>query len=630
MTHAVAREGIEVQPPYDLMQGHDFFTDEGRGSLEELESDPHLGAEHWAPCCKLFSRARGRPVTLPSGEVVPGPQPVRDKNNLYGFRWLNTEMKKRLRHSNTMATRSISRLRTGDEEGRIATLEHPYNSWIWYWPSAEELQDAHHYDFSQGSMCCFGGKREKWFALLGNSEEIEKATHQPTCPGHTNLRPYEVRYDQNGRLVFDTEEESEYPVGWCIAYAKGLRKAFENRGWLYEAVYEGRRTWVLDELFQSTDRLKEENTARDLAGDIVRMELTMMPGNEETHLKEMLRRLTIRGTELKLLFQEIQEEVPYPAYRWYFKKVFSFKWKADLHINEGELNAFIAMAERRGAHSKKHGTRYLAILDSRVIRGALGKGRSSSRPLNRGLKKVAALMIASDAFPLLAWTITKRTHLKFAGLQRRSLAAYNLALKRFMSFARKSPNKLRSAKDLDFTLAEYLNSMYQEGDPVSSGGHTLSAIKRFLPDLRLSLPISSQYHRNWQRTHRPIRAVPISWELLRAMATVAWSQGAPQVALMLFVGFNCFLRTSEFLSLQYCHLLPHKSKHEVAVVIPFSKTSNGNAQVLIVKDANIWALATHLVSVKPPNSLLWAGTPHEFRKLWGTILTYFDHSPLSQ
>ena len=68
LSQAVGQVGmIEVQPPYDLHLGHDFFSDHGRARLEELEGDPDLFAEHYAPCCKLFSRARGRPITLPDG-----------------------------------------------------------------------------------------------------------------------------------------------------------------------------------------------------------------------------------------------------------------------------------------------------------------------------------------------------------------------------------------------------------------------------------------------------------------------------------------------------------------------------------------------------------------------------------
>ena len=183
----------------------------------------------------------------------------------------------------------------------------------------------------------------------------------------------------------------------------------EAKGRHLETVYEGRKSWVMQELQESTQRLQEETTARLMAGDIVRLEKHMNPGGEMAHLKEMLRRLSIRGSEIKLYFRDNQEgEMPYPAYRWLFRKVFSFKWQeADLHINEGELNAFLAMAERRASRPDKHAKRYLAILDSQVIRGALGKGRSPSRPINRGLRRAAALLLCSDSYPLLAWTISR-------------------------------------------------------------------------------------------------------------------------------------------------------------------------------------------------------------------------------
>ena len=104
LSHAVAREGsIEVQPPFDILRGDDFHTQEGKDKLTSLESDPALAAEHWAPECKLFSRARGRPVTLPSGERIAGPQPVRDAYHVMGFPWVSQQMKIQLRRSNNMA-----------------------------------------------------------------------------------------------------------------------------------------------------------------------------------------------------------------------------------------------------------------------------------------------------------------------------------------------------------------------------------------------------------------------------------------------------------------------------------------------------------------------------------------------
>ena len=74
----------------------------------------------------------------------------------------------------------------------------------------------------------------------------------------------------------------------------------------------------------------------------------------------------------------------------------------------------------------------------------------------------------------------------------------------FLAFAHKSNFDFIDASDLDYTLAEYLNCMHQEGEPVSAAGHALSGIKRFIRELRIQLPTASQYSRNLQRGHRPL------------------------------------------------------------------------------------------------------------------------------
>ena len=46
--------------------------------------------------------------------------------------------------------------------------------------------------------------------------------------------------------------------------------------------------------------------------------------------------------------------------------------------------------------------------------------------------------------------------------------------------------------------------------------------QQFLPSVRLHLPTASQYFRNWQRLHRPKRAVPLSWDLLGNRDHLEW------------------------------------------------------------------------------------------------------------
>ena len=218
------------------------------------------------------------------------------------------------------------------------------------------------------------------------------------------------------------------------------------------------------------------------------------------------------------------------------------------------------------------------------------------------------------------------SHLRFAGLQPRTIRAYRAALERFTAFTKHERLPLRTKSHLDFAIGEYLNTLYQEGDSLAQGGHFLSGLKRFRPELRFHLPSSSQYFRNWQRIHRPERAVPISWQLLQALAAICLELDRPAVALMLYVGFFCFLRTAEMLSLQCHHLVLHDRKPQLAIIVPFAKTSNGNPQVLTFQDALVHRLAHSVLQTLPKDAYLWAPSWGSFRKFWSDLLAILSFS----
>lgn len=218
----------------------------------------------------------------------------------------------------------------------------------------------------------------------------------------------------------------------------------------------------------------------------------------------------------------------------------------------------------------------------------------------------------------------KRT-LRFAGLHPRTLRAYRAALDRFLRFTRKSKVRLSSPRKLDRELAEFIEVSYQEGEPISYAGHLLSAVKRFHPEVRLKLPVSSQLFRNWQRCYVPERAIPAAWELVEALMGVAFEKRQPLFALLLALGFNCLLRTSEMLAITHAHLLFHPRGRSLSVVLPGSKTSQGNPQVILVTDNQLIRLASQLVQ-PGAEALLWTKGPHQFRKFFAHCLRQLNFS----
>ena len=411
LTRAIAETGcMEVQKPFDLLLGDDFFSDDGRNRLARDMDDPLLYLEHWAPECKLFSRARGRPIRLPGGRVIQGPQPVRDEKHVMGFPWLQGEMKARLRQSNAMALKAIKRGKSvaRERQPRHFTVEHPRNSWVWDFTLIKELE-TQGFAHAIGSCCCFGGQREKWFSFFGTADEIWNEFNR-ACPGHANLLDYTVTVRDDGSLHYPTEEEAEYPTQLCRCYARGAKAQLEKEGVFQAVKLEEREGWYQQQLGESTGRLSIPEVSAPVAAYLAKWELSMTRSSEVDHLRELLRSASMRGTDVRFFMQlgteEEQHEVPYPALRWRWRTVTSYRWRHEGHINELEMNALVVMSRHRGRNVAKLGKRWMHVLDSMVSRGALAKGRSSSVRINRPLRKHAAHSIAQDNYLFPLWTIS--------------------------------------------------------------------------------------------------------------------------------------------------------------------------------------------------------------------------------
>lgn len=189
-----------------------------------------------------------------------------------------------------------------------------------------------------GSSCCFGGDRQKFYSFFGTSEEIYDELSRP-CPGHEGLLSYEVTRNTDGALHYPTEEESEYPKGLCVAYARGLKRQMAKEKVFEAVVQEQREEWYQAQLKDSAARLSDPKVAIPLATYLFRMEVSMVKGTEVEHLRQLLRSASMRGADVRFQMQvgteEEQHEVPYPALRWKWRTVTSYRWRQDESFTPG-------------------------------------------------------------------------------------------------------------------------------------------------------------------------------------------------------------------------------------------------------------------------------------------------------
>ena len=89
-----------------------------------------------------------------------------------------------------------------------------------------------------------------------------------------------------------------------------------------------------------------------------------------------------------------------------WKETFKYNFPSrsfDSHINLKELRAHGTLLRRRAKNRASWGTRSVGLIDSGVCTGALGKGRSSSFPINQELRKILPYTLGCNFFHASVW-----------------------------------------------------------------------------------------------------------------------------------------------------------------------------------------------------------------------------------
>ena len=229
LSKAVGLVGIGVQPPLDVAikgDSWDFRSADGKRLLDDAEADGNLMWSHWSPERRTFSSFRGQPIYDMQGKQHQGPKALRDLNSPGGFTDLRRGDLVDVRQGNAMAKRAIRGLLEARERGRFASLEHPYNSYLWHLRDAKPLYEEGWF-WSSFSWCCLGSDRPVWTTIVHNSPCLHELLHKPHCSGHQGLPSFEV-HETRGQVDFDGAEEDEYPWELCVVMASAVKSELQS------------------------------------------------------------------------------------------------------------------------------------------------------------------------------------------------------------------------------------------------------------------------------------------------------------------------------------------------------------------------------------------------------------------
>ena len=121
-----------------------------------------------------------------------------------------------------------------------------------------------------------------------------------------------------------------------------------------------------------------------------------------------IRRQELRGSDVRLDVGSLYRPEAFPRgsidpTKWLWHVGLAYRFKHREHINVLELRALVGTFEWRLRSAAFTKCRALHLTDSIVALSVSVKGRSSSRMLNRLLRRFAALQCAAGIYPILGW-----------------------------------------------------------------------------------------------------------------------------------------------------------------------------------------------------------------------------------
>jgi hypothetical protein len=179
------------------------------------------------------------------------------------------------------------------------------------------------------------------------------------------------------------------------------------------------------------------------------------------------------------------------------------------------------------------------------------------------------------------------------------------------------------AINLDFLLTEYIEYLWQEGDPVGWGNDLVSGFQHEIPHLKRQLVGAWRLLKAWTRLELPNRAAPLPPIGVLGFVGLSLLMGWQDLAVLIGLGFLGFLRTGELFNLKKDDITIKGSR--ILITLAGTKTSvrkKANELSSVVSPWISRLLVKHLKNLEPGQRLL-RRSPANARLLFKHIVEFF-------
>eukprot|EP00435_Cladocopium_sp_Y103_P029357 s3595_g7.t1 len=158
-------------------------------------------------------------------------------------------------------------------------------------------------------------------------------------------------------------------------------------------------------------------------------------------------------------------------------------------------------------------------------------------------------------------------------------------------------------REMNENISDWIE-VFQKGCPLNTVADALSGIHYFLPSTKKRLPSSWKLFGIWRRFEVPSRAPPLTDDLLWAMTSKALQSGNFNLGSLLALGYHCFLRTGELLTVRPCDLLLGDSTGIVTLPTPKGQTRHHMKESVTIEDKTVLVILHELQELNRSQGLM--------------------------
>ena len=220
MSNSLALDKIKKRGSKTTIFVFDITKSDNRELLLHWLESPLVSWVHMAPVCGTCSRAR----EIDNG----GPPPLRSDAFPMGLPTLGPEEQRRVAKANELYFYACEIFLVCHHRGILVTMENPSSSIFWLTTPFLRLLKEVELSYTNFQMCVLGGSRPKWTQLAANFGGISELDQK--CDNSHKHLPWGKVLDDNGRLIFATSEEAQYPRKMCVALVECILRQLQRQG----------------------------------------------------------------------------------------------------------------------------------------------------------------------------------------------------------------------------------------------------------------------------------------------------------------------------------------------------------------------------------------------------------------